>query len=243
MKNKIFKIGYYILFSLLIIILIYSFTLIYKWVKEKDETQKIMEKVKIITTTNSNTFSDIVHNNNIEDIIKQNNDTVAYMKVNLTDIEYPIVQTTDNEFYLKHSFNKNVNQAGWIYMDYQNSKEFNDENTIIYAHNRKDGTMFGTLDNLLHIDLTKNYPLIYIQTVNKLMVYQIFSVYIIETEDYYLQKKFSVEEKQAWLKNIQIRNQAVLNNEVKTEDKILTLSTCYDNDDKRLVVHAKKIMN
>ena len=127
-------------------------------------------------------------------------------------------------------------------MDYKNNKNFEDENTILYAHNRKDKSMFGTLDNLLKIDMTNEYPLIYISTINQKMLYKIFSVYTIETEDYYIKTTFDSNEKAEWLDVIKNRNQAQVSNEVNVNDKILTLSTCYNNDEMRLVVHAKRIM-
>lgn len=245
MKKKCFNISFYILFGLLFIILIYSITLIYKYYHDKSETKKIETKIKLIEKNNQSDNSikeDVLTSDDLKQLSNENQDTIAYIKVNNTNIKYPIVQTKNNEYYLNHSFDKTKNNAGWVFMDYKNNKNFEDENTILYAHNRKDKSMFGTLDNLLKIDMTNEYPLIYISTINQKMLYKIFSVYTIETEDYYIKITFDSNEKAEWLDVIKNRNQAQVSNDVNVNDKILTLSTCYNNDEMRLVVHAKRIM-
>lgn len=245
MKKKCFNISFYILFGLLFIILIYSITLIYKYYHDKSETKKIETKIKLIEKNNQSDNSikeDVLTSEDLKQLSNENQDTIAYIKVNNTNIKYPIVQTNNNEYYLNHSFDKTKNNAGWVFMDYKNNKNFEDENTILYAHNRKDKSMFGTLDNLLKIDMTNEYPLIYISTINQKMLYKIFSVYTIETEDYYIKIPFDSNEKAEWLDVIKNRNQAQVSNDVNVNDKILTLSTCYNNDEMRLVVHAKRIM-
>ena len=207
--------------------------------------KKNQEKIKLIEKNNQSDNSikeDVLTSEDLKQLSNENQDTIAYIKVNNTNIKYPIVQTNNNEYYLNHSFDKTKNNAGWVFMDYKNNKNFEDENTILYAHNRKDKSMFGTLDNLLKIDMTNEYPLIYISTINQKMLYKIFSVYTIETEDYYIKTTFDSNEKAEWLDVIKNRNQAQVSNDVNVNDKILTLSTCYNNDEMRLVVHAKRIM-
>ena len=68
--------------------------------------------------------------------------------MNSSNINYPVVQTNNNDFYLNHSYNKSYNEAGWVFMDYRNNNIMN-KNTIIYAHSRVDGSMFHTLRNTL----------------------------------------------------------------------------------------------
>ena len=87
-------------------------------------------------------------NVNFKDLKKINNDTVGWIQVNGTNINYPFVQTNDNTYYLKKDFNKKYNSAGWVFMDYRNNISNFDKNTILYAHGRVDGTMFGSLKNI-----------------------------------------------------------------------------------------------
>ena len=82
-------------------------------------------------------------------LIKTNKEVVAWLSVANTNINYPVVQHTDNEYYLNHTFNGAKNEAGWVFMDYRNTTQNLGKNTIIYAHKREDGTMFGSLENIL----------------------------------------------------------------------------------------------
>lgn len=173
----------------------------------------------------------------------KNSDTVAWLKINNTNINYPIVETTDNKFYLDKNFEKKKSKAGWIFSDYRNNLENLNYNTIIYGHKRKDQTMFGTLDYLLdekRYDNLDNY-LIYLSTDKVNYLFQIFSVYTIYQESYYIKTNFiNKEEYFEFLKTIESRSLFNLGS-VNTLDKILTLSTCLDNKGNRIVVHAKLI--
>ena len=80
---------------------------------------------------------------------KINNETVGFLTVNGTNINYPIVQHNDNSYYLKRDIYKKKSSMGWVYLDYRNSKNEFDSNNIIYGHSMLNGTMFGTLKNVL----------------------------------------------------------------------------------------------
>ena len=179
--------------------------------------------------------------NNLKSI---NSDTVAYLKVESTNINYPVVQSNDNEYYLNHSFNKNKNQEGWIFLDYRNNINDLDNNTIIYGHNRLTGTMFGTLKNLLnksYQESTNHY--IYLTTENNNYVFEVFSTYITSNESYYLKKTFKDNnEYLEFLNTLKSRSTYNFNIELNSNDKIITLSTCSGSND-RMVVHSKLIYN
>lgn len=177
-------------------------------------------------------------------LIDKNSDTVAFIHINNTLINYPVVKTNDNNYYLNHSFDKKKNNAGWIFMDYRNSIDELSDNTIIYGHRRLDGTMFGTLKNILlpSWQSNKDNYVIFISTLKENYLFQIFSVYVIEEENYYIVTHFNGNsEKQKWIDTMKQRNMVSINTEVNVNDKFLTLSTCYNNSGKRLVVHAKLI--
>ena len=174
----------------------------------------------------------------------ENSDTVAWLKVNGTNINYPVVQTTDNSYYLKHSFKKSSNRAGWIFMDYRNSVTSFDRNTIIYGHNRADSTMFGSLKNILTsswLNNTNNH-VVKLATETESTLWQVFSVYHISTTDDYLQTQFSSDTQFVnFIEMLQSRSIFKFDTSVSANDKILTLSTCYGNDSERTVLHAKLI--
>lgn len=182
-------------------------------------------------------------NVNFDELLAKNSDTVAFLKVNGTNINYPVVQSNDNSYYLTHSYDKSKNDAGWVFLDYRNDINNLSQNTIIYAHGRWDTTMFGSLKNVFKNDWynkTDNY-VIHLSTPSYNSLWQIFSVYSIPTETYYLTSNFGTTESfQTLLNTIEGRSKWNFNAEVNTNDKILTLSTCY-NDKEKVVLHAKLI--
>lgn len=180
---------------------------------------------------------------NIEKLIEQNDDTVGWINVNNTNINYPFMQTNDNKYYLTHAFDKSWNDAGWLFLDYRNSKDFSGRNNIIYGHSRLDKTMFGSLHNVLSNDwyTDKSNHVIRLSTQIENTMWQVFSVYKIPEETYYITTDFSNDtDYSRFLKKIKSRSVHNFGVNVSSSDKILTLSTCSSNN-KRLVVHAKLI--
>lgn len=174
---------------------------------------------------------------------KKNSDTVAFIKVNGTNINYPVVQTTDNKYYLTHSYDKSKNDAGWVFLDYRNDIHNLNQNTIIYAHGRYDTTMFGSLKNVFKNNWYKNTDnyVIHLSTPTYNSLWQVFSVYSIPTETYYLTSSFGTTESyQKFIDTMISRSKFNFNATVNTNDKILTLSTCYNKTEK-VVLHAKLI--
>lgn len=180
---------------------------------------------------------------NLNDLKAENPDTVGWLRVEGTNINYPFVKTYDNKFYLSHSFSRTGNSAGWVFLDYRNSPDFSDQNSIIYAHGRTDETMFGSLKNLLSASWRENPEnyLIRLVTDSTSNIYQIFSVYVIPTTSDYLKTSFySPENFRIFAEMLKNRSEFDFQTTVSETDKILTLSTCYD-DYKKIVVHGKLI--
>lgn len=174
----------------------------------------------------------------------KNPDTVAYIHMDQTNINYPIVQTTDNKYYLNHAYDKSKNSAGWVFMDYRNNIDNLSDNTVIYGHGRLDETVFGSLKKALSSTWQQNKDnyVIWLTTEKYNMVFQIFSVYTVESEGYYIKTDFQNEvEKTKWLNTMKERNIALHTTDVLPTDKILTLSTCQNNNGGRIVVQAKLI--
>lgn len=229
------------------LILIYSLIEIVKWYIDNKQNKEIMEEI-----SNAITFveTEQVTENQEEnykidfDVLKQvNSDTVAFLKVNGTEIEYPIVKTRNNDFYLKHSFDKTYNAAGWIFADYRNKLNGTDKNIVIYGHNRKNGTMFSSLRNILKKEWYNNPENLKIQliTENEEIIYEVFSIYQIEKEYYYLQTDFNnANQYLSFLETLKNRSIKSFGVELTTANQILTLSTCANDNDYRVVLHAKK---
>lgn len=179
-----------------------------------------------------------------DDLLKINNETVGWLKVNNTKINYPVTQHSDNDYYLNHSYYKYKNSHGWIFMDYRNSIDSLDKNTIIYGHRNKQGLMFGTLKNVLEEKwyTNKNNQIITFNTLNADMKWQIFSIYTIKNTNDYLGNNFGSDELFIkFIDKIKTRSIYDFGIEVGPDDNVLTLSTCYNGPEHRLVVHAKLV--
>lgn len=258
---------------LLTIIILLFYTLstnilnILNWNKDNKNTDDIIKKINNIIENNiieiednentknineptNNTQNDYWYyitfpliNVNFNELIKINSDTIAWININNTNINYPIVQTTNNDYYLTHSFNKEPNEAGWVFLDYRNTNNLNDKNNIIYAHSRLDKTMFGSLSKVLKNSwyTNKSNHIIRISTPIENTLWQIFSVYTIAEETYYIKTNFKDNnEYLTFLNTIKSRSKYDFNTILNENDHIITLSTCY-SDTKRTVVHAKLI--
>ena len=174
---------------------------------------------------------------------EKNNDTIGWLNVNNTNINYPFVKSSDNDYYLHHSFDKSYNNAGWVFLDYRNNKNLTDKNNIIYGHHRVNNTMFTSLLNTLNESwyTNKDNHIIRVSLENENSLWQIISVYKIPVESYYITTKFNNDnEFITFLDTISKRSIYNFNYNVNKEYIILTLSTCYD-DNTRVVVHAKLI--
>ena len=170
-----------------------------------------------------------------------NPDVVLWIMVDGTNINYPIVQTTNNEYYLKHSILKKYSTDGWTFLDYRNNIN-NDRNTIFYGHNLLNKTAFGSIGKIFTKEYLKNSNHeIYVIDDNNIYVYKIFSIYYSEPVVDYLQIDFIDEEYQEFLNKLKNKSKFNYNIELNANDKIITLSTCTNDNSGRKVVHAKLI--
>lgn len=195
----------------------------------EDDTGKDVQKEQYVT-------ADLKETQKINDEVK------GWINIPNTNVNYPFVQHKDNSYYLTHSFDRSKNKAGWIFMDYRNKNDELDKNTIIYGHNRLDGSMFGSLSNLTKKEYLndKQEHLIYISTDNYNYVFEIFSIYRTESTDDYLKTAFNDNEFLEWIKIMKNRSIYDFKVNINKNDKIITLSTCYKHT-KKLVIQAKLI--
>lgn len=180
---------------------------------------------------------------NFDELKKKNPDTKGWIQVSGTNVNYPYVQTSDNDYYLSHSFDKSYNTMGWVFLDYRNDSNFTDKNSILYAHGLYNNTMFGSLKQVVEANWYTNSEnhVIKISTEEENSLWQIFSTYTIKPEGFYLTTNLDDPKSyEAFLITLQGRSVYNYQANVTSNDKILTLSSCY-NDDLRVVVHAKLI--
>ncbi len=243
-RNKKVMIIRIILFIIIIVCVIN----IIKWLlenkKNKDLLNDMTTLVKVANTINIEETEVEQYTVEFEKLKDKNPDIFAWIKVKGTSIEYPIVQAKDNLYYLTHSLDKNYNSAGWIFADYRNKIDGTDKNLVIYGHNRRDGSMFGTLKDVLKkewYDTSENQYITF-ETEDKPEIYQVFSVYQIKAEDYYIKTDFNNDKEfEDFINTIKSRSIKDFKNEVTKADNIITLSTCGNDNRYRVVLHAKKM--
>ncbi len=180
---------------------------------------------------------------NFTELLAKNPDTVGWIKVDGTKVNYPVVQTDDNDYYLSHAFNGSSNAGGWIFADYRVDFDNYGKNTIIYGHNMNNKTMFGSIPSMLNSSYLKNSDNYYIKisTPTSNSVWKVFSIYTIVPEIYYLKTNFISESYENFLNTIKSRSVYDFGMGVTIDDKVLTLSTCDNTGTKRVAVHAKMI--
>lgn len=235
-----------VIYIMVLSILLYSGIKIYKWYKDKTNNNKIVEQIRDTVIVEEKNEDENKEESKVDfnKLKEQNSDAVAWIKVNNTNIEYPVVKGSNNSFYLNHNFEKSNNSAGWIFADYRNKFDNTDKNIVIYGHNMKDNSMFGSLKNILNSDWYDNEENtnITLYTENEKCIYKVFSIYEIESENYYIKTEFSDDNNfEQFVKTIKKRSIKEFNIDVSKDDNILTLSTCANNNKYRVVLHAKKI--
>jgi len=209
-----------------------------KEVVENTDQEKVIEEINSTKTEEE----EKVNNGYLASMLSINPETVGWLKVNDTNVDYPVVQGKNNKYYLEHNFEFKDDHDGWVFMDYRNNPASLDKNTIIYAHNRYySGVMFGTLYKVANSWWynKKSNQTIKFDTLYGEMKWKVFSIYKIGKTSDYLQVKFdSDEEYLEFIKMLKDRSINDFGVDIKATDKIITLSTCSSSRDSRLVLHA-----
>ncbi|GAB3804476.1 class B sortase [Virgibacillus kimchii] len=180
-----------------------------------------------------------------ETLLKENEDLVGWITMEGTQIDYPIVQAEDNVEYLTRNFYKDENRAGSIFMDFRNDIESTGQNTILYGHRMKDGSMFEQLSKYQDKAFFKDHQTFQFDTLYESYEAEIFAVYATTTDFDYIQADFANDEEyEQLLDRIQDESMYETDVELNAKDQIITLSTCdYELDENkgRLVVQAKLV--
>ena len=168
-----------------------------------------------------------------------NPDVIGWIRVGAVNISYPVTQAKDNEYYLHRTFKKVDNFAGCIFENCTNSPFFTDQNTILYGHNMKNGSMFGQLKKFSEQETFDKNPYFWIFTKDFIFQYRIFSSSVVsKIGDPYI-TRFSQVDFQKYIEK------AIASSEIKcgdvqvtTDDRIVTLSTCTGNDATRRILQG-----
>ena len=227
--------------------LIYSGKMLYTWIMNNIESNNIMNDVNDIAGV-----SDIKEDEDpgaefgldFEALLAYNSDIVGWIRIPNTSISYALVQAEDNSKYLRHSLDLTWNEFGWPFLDYKNSPDFTDKNTVIYGHNIVSGLMFADLANIYNGSLGNDVTINIYRSDYRLLTYKVFSAYVYDPEMYYLTTNFANDEQYStYLNTMSSRSAINFNQTVGVDDTIITLQTCTSDTKRRIIVHAKLISN
>ncbi|WP_455538584.1 class B sortase [Terrisporobacter sp.] len=187
------------------------------------------------TKDNSHSSTDTTKN-----LSSINSDYKFWINVEGTNIDYPVVQGKDNDFYLNHDFNKNYLPAGSIFLDYRNDFKA-DLNTVIYGHHMRNSTMFGQMEKFKKEDFFEKNKKITLATEDNLYEYEIFAIGVYDADFGYNTVNFANEDNFNNFLNKILSKAMYSRNIVSSDDKIITLSTCsYEYDNARTAIFAVK---
>lgn len=198
---------------------------------ENKVVSKEVEHVNVPTTFNKEVSFQNLHN--------ENNDYLFWLYIPNTKIDYPVMMSRDNKNYLHSSFYKEKLYSGTLFIDALSNKRENQENLIVYGHNMKDGSMFGTLKKWRSEKYFNEHKFIEIYTETEKRVYLIFAVREVSSNMSLLHYKLDGFTNEEYIQDA--RNNNIHFREFEDQYKnnqIMTLSTCMSNDAKRLIINA-----
>lgn len=198
---------------------------------ENKVVSKEVEHVNVPTTFNKEVSFQNLHN--------ENNDYLFWLYIPNTKIDYPVMMSKDNKDYLHSSFYKEKLYAGTLFIDALSQKQENQDNLIVYGHNMKDGSMFGTLKKWRDGKYFHEHKFIEIYTETEKRVYLIFAVREVSSNMDLLHYKLDGFTNEEYIQDA--RNNNIHFREFEDQYKnnqIMTLSTCMSNDAKRLIINA-----
>lgn len=182
-----------------------------------------------------------VNSTNEDELKSINSDYKMWIQIENTNINYPVVQGSDNDYYLKHNFRKESNISGTVFVESANDID-NDKNIILYGHNMRNGTMFNNITNYKEESFFNEDNKINIIMNNTLYEYEVFSVYVknvsevnlaigFANEDEFINYAYNEADESLYKKDV----------DFSAEDNLITLVTCsYEFTDARTIVVARR---
>ena len=215
-----------------------------KTVQDLQNKQNISGKEVVTVMENGKQITVPTMRNPIDftELKQKNEDIVSWLRIRALGISYPVVQGEDNDFYLHRTFEKEDNFAGCIFVNCDNSGNFTDQNTIIYGHNMKDGSMFGKLKKFREEGVFDKSKYFWMFTPDLIYEYRIFSATVVDKtgityQSFFTQEDFDTLMQHAFETSV-IDGSDV---DVNMNDRIMTLSTCTGDDATRFVVMGKLV--
>ena len=211
---------------------------------QNDEMDDLRSQVSVSADSSSKEVNYVEPPVNFVELKKQNSDIYAWINIPGTSVDYPILRREDdNSYYLNHTVDKKKSVYGSIYTEDYNDMDFADFNTVVYGHNMKNGSMFGTLKKYRDKTFFEQNQYINVYMPGRIMKYQIFAAYVWDNRHILLNLDFDNEAiREAYIDMIfsTRKMNANINSDltVTKDDRIITLSTCTGNDEERYLVQG-----
>lgn len=247
LRERIRKIILVIAFVIFLFSAYKLYSIFSEYQRAVNEYESLRDEVVIDQTTDSkdrknsmiDTYKKMV---DFDKLKKMNDDIIGWIQFETLPINYPILQGRDNDYYLHHTYKNTENTSGSIFLDYRNKELFKAQNTFIYGHNMKNGTMFGKLKQYERKEFYDKNQYFWIYTPTANYRYRIFSCYIVrEDGDSYQTDYRDKKEYKDYLEMIQYYSNYDTGIKVNTDDTIISLSTCTVNPNNRFLVHAVRV--
>lgn len=165
-------------------------------------------------------------------------DVKAWIYIEGTEVNYPIAQSEDNNYYLRRLLDGTYNTAGTLFLDYRNGEDFSDMHNVVYGHNMDDGSMFHTILKYKEQAFYDEHPTAYLMTPGKSYEIEFFSGYVAAASDDAWKMDFADERSfEDWINAAESKSYFESGIHPGSNDRLITLSTCsYDFNDARFVL-------
>lgn len=237
------KVGYWCAIAVLVLIVVacVGYLLRYGWqLKQNEETYEnlrvteVQEETEQVVAEEEIIYCESLYD--FDELRQQNEDIYAWVTVPGTQVDYPILQSATDNYYLNRNIDHSQGYPGCIYTNQCNAKEFSDYITVLYGHNMKNGTMFGSIHNFEDKACFNEYDKIYVYTEEMRLTYEIYAA--VKFTDVYIPSYYAVtmEQGRDGFINELMQNS---NNDVShiregvewlPEDKAIVLSTCVNGE-------------
>lgn len=253
--------GKLIIIIILIVILIASISYLIYYIYTQWQNKKMMEDLANFVATPVTEVSEGISEEeqrkqallaNLQELKKQNSDLVGWLTVEGTEVDYPVLQTDNNDYYVNHNFEKQSNELGSIFLDKDCSIEKPTANFLIYGHRSNGGQMFETLTKYKKEDFYKKHPTFEFATLEEVSKYQIIAVFqsqvYLKNQDvfkyYFFKDAENEKEFNNYIENVKKLSLYNIAETAEYGDQLITLSTCdYHVTDGRFAIVAKKVVS
>lgn len=172
-----------------------------------------------------------------DELLKQNSDAVGWIYCENTPINYPILQSSDNNYYLRRMINRKYSSSGSVFMDYRSAADFSSLNSIVYGHNMKNDTMFGTFPKYENQEYYDAHPVIWLLTPQRNFKIELLAGYVTSSTSEAYNEIFSKNELKKHIDNAVEKSSFKSTADLTGVEKIITLSTCsYEYSNARYVL-------